>query len=225
MAALLGNGVMDAHAHRMVDLHAWFTPAQRSSRFLSLVAACTAAALFAACGGPRAHDGMADLPARKAPAFGIISAGDTLRLTFRKLPELNQTQRVRADGRVNLLQIGSVKAGGKSLDGLEKELTTRYELKSAGDLSVSLESTNIALYVTGAVTKPGKVVLDRPMTLLEAIMESGGFDRATANLKKVSLTRAVNGRYTTRLIDLRHPSAGGEYVQPYDMIEVARYFQ
>jgi polysaccharide export outer membrane protein len=168
---------------------------------------------------------MADVPAGKAPAAGLISPGDTLRLTFRKLPELNQTQRVRPDGRVSLLQVGSVKAAGKSLDSFQRDLADRYELKSAGDLSVSMEDTHLAVYVTGAVGRPGKIVLDRPMTVLEAIMESGGFDRTTANLKKVSLTRSVNGRYVTKWMDLRDPSAGGEYVQPYDMIEIGRYFQ
>jgi polysaccharide export outer membrane protein len=161
----------------------------------------------------------------KIPATGIVSAGDTLRLTFRKLPELNQVVRVRPDGRINLLQVGTVKASGKSVDTLQAELASRYELKSAGDLIVSVDATYLAVYVTGAVGKPGKVVLDRPMTLLEAIMESGGFDRETANLKKVSLTRKVNGRFETRWIDLRDPAAGGEYVQPFDMIEVNRFFR
>src|SRR5215207_6898551 len=82
----------------------------QSARTLMALAAM---ALVSACGGPRAHDGAAVVPTRKAPASGIISPGDTLRLAFRKLPELNQSQRVRADGRVSLLQIGSVRAAGK----------------------------------------------------------------------------------------------------------------
>jgi protein involved in polysaccharide export with SLBB domain len=118
-----------------------------------------------------------------------------------------------------------VKAAGKTVDSLQSELAARYELKTPSDLTISLESTYIAVYVTGAVGKPGKVVLDRPMTLLEVIMESGGFERVTANLKRVSITRMVNGKYVTRRIDMRDPAAGVEYVQPYDMIEVGRFFQ
>ncbi len=165
------------------------------------------------------------LLARKSPSPSILSSGDIVRLTFRKLPELNQTQKVRSDGRITLLQVGTVKAAGKSVDNLQSELAARYELKTAGDLTVSLESTYLAVYVTGAVGRPGKVLLERPMTVLEAIMESGGFDRETANLKRVTLTRLVGGKYVTRRIDLRDPAAGVEYVQPYDMIEVGRYFQ
>jgi polysaccharide biosynthesis/export protein len=180
-------------------------------------------AFLPACGGTDQHS--TELVARKSPGPAVLSPGDTLRLTFRKAPELNQTARVRPDGRVALWQVGTVKAAGKSVDSLQSELASRYELKSPSDLTISLESTYIAVYVTGAVGKPGKVVLDRPMTLLEVIMESGGFDRETANLKRVSLTRLVNGKYVTRRIDMRDPAAGVEYVQPYDMIEVGRYFQ
>ena len=189
------------------------------ARILILSIAC----VLAACAGK--HRDSSALIARNTPSPAILSTGDVLRLTFRKLPELNQTQKVRSDGRIALLQVGTVKAAGKSVDTLQSELAARYELKTPGDLTVSVESTYLAVYVTGAVGRPGKVVLDRPMTLLEAIMESGGFDRETANLKRVTLTRLVGGKYVTRRIDLRDPGAGVEYLQPYDMIEVGRYFQ
>jgi polysaccharide biosynthesis/export protein len=166
----------------------------------------------------------ADFTVRRDAGPTILSRGDQIRLTFRKLPDLNQTQKIRSDGSVSLLQVGTVKAAGKSLDSFQRELATRYELKTAGDLTVSLESTFTAVYVTGAVQRPGKVVIDRPMTVLEAIMESGGFDRESANLKGVSLTRLVNGKYVTRVINMRDHPEDALYVRPYDMIEVPRFF-
>jgi polysaccharide export outer membrane protein len=184
------------------------------------------ALLLFSAGGCTHHTSVppTELTGRRAAGPTVISQGDVIRLTFRKLPELNQTQKVRSDGRVSLLQVGSVKAAGKTLDALQAELVARYELKTPGDLIVSLESTYSAVYVTGAVAKPGKVVLDRPMTVLEAIMESGGFERETANLKRVNVTRLVNGKYVVSVLDLRDPAAGVIYVQPYDMIEVPRFF-
>ena len=188
-------------------------------RILCLAILCA----VTACGGK--HPDSSALVARKTPNPAILSTGDVLRFIFRKVPELNQTQKVRPDGRISLLQVGTVKAAGKSVDSLQSELAARYELKTPGDLTISVESTYLAVYVTGAVGRPGKVLLDRPMTLLEAIMESGGFDRESANLKRVTLTRLVGGKYVTRRIDLRDPAGGVEYVQPYDMIEVGKYFQ
>jgi polysaccharide export outer membrane protein len=165
-----------------------------------------------------------DFTVRRDAGPTILSRGDQIRLTFRKLPELNQSQKIRSDGSVSLLQVGTVKAAGKSLDSFQRELATRYELKTPGDLTVSLESTFTAVYVTGAVQRPGKVVIDRPMTVLEAIMESGGFDRESANLKRVSLTRLVDGKYVTRVINMREHPEEALYVRPYDMIEVPRFF-
>lgn len=161
------------------------------------------------------------MSARRGPT--ILSSGDVVRLNFRKLPELNQTQRIRSDGKVNLLQVGTVRAAGKSLDALHSELASSYELKTPSDLTVSLDASYISVYVTGAVLRPGKVTLERPMTVLEVIMECGGYDRESANLKRVTLTRLVNGKYVTASMDMRdRPDA--VYVQPYDMIEVPRFF-
>jgi protein involved in polysaccharide export with SLBB domain len=56
--------------------------------------------------------------------------------------------------------------------------------------------------VSGAVQHPGKITFERPATLLEAIMEAGGFT-PDANLKKVSLIRIVNGEHETQIFDLR----------------------
>lgn len=191
-------------------------------RAFTLLAPVLAALCFlAACADRFAGPPATQMSARRGPT--ILSSGDVVRLTFRKLSELNQTQRIRSDGKINLLQIGTVKAGGKSLDALHSELASRYELKEPSDLTVSLEATFTAVYVTGAVLRPGKVGLDRPMTVLEVIMEAGGFDRESANLKNVSLTRLVNGKYVTSRLDMRkNPDA--IYVQPFDMIEVPRFF-
>jgi polysaccharide export outer membrane protein len=196
------------------NIHPWTIKLSLLILALAIVSACSQQG-----GGPPPA-----LTARKATSPTIISQGDVIRLTFRKLQELNQTQKVRPDGWINLLQVGRVKAAGKSLDALQSELVARYELKEAGDLIVSMESTDSVVYVTGAVGTVGRIVLDRPMTVLEAIMESGGFDRATANLKRVTLTRMVNGKYVTYTMDMRNPNAGAMYVQPYDMIEVPRFF-
>src|SRR5688572_8641110 len=100
---------MDAHPHRLTRFraaaHLLSTSRERLGkgvrRARSIVTLCLAVMMFSGCAGPRANQGAVDVPARKSPAPGIVSPGDTLRLAFRKLPELNQTQRVRADGRVS----------------------------------------------------------------------------------------------------------------------------
>jgi protein involved in polysaccharide export with SLBB domain len=53
-----------------------------------------------------------------------------------------------------------------------------------------------------AVQKPGKVVFERPATILEAIMEAGGFT-PEADLKRVELIRLVKGEHYTQVFDVR----------------------
>ncbi len=49
------------------------------------------------------------------------------------------------------------------------------------------------VFVTGQVVHPGKVLSDHPITALEAVMEAGGFDYNTANMKEVKVVRNENG--------------------------------
>jgi protein involved in polysaccharide export with SLBB domain len=77
--------------------------------------------------------------------------------------------------------------------------------------------------VSGAVQHPGKIVFERPATVLEAIMEAGGFT-PQADLKKVSIIRIVKGEHQTELFDLRPVLRGlptrATYVSGGDVIYV-----
>jgi protein involved in polysaccharide export with SLBB domain len=66
------------------------------------------------------------------------------------------------------------------------------------------------------VLKPGKIVFERPATVLEAIMEAGGFT-PEADLKKVSVIRIVKGEHYTETLDLRPVLKG----QPTPAIYIA----
>lgn len=161
----------------------------------------------------------------RAQTPGALAAGDVLKFTFPGAPELNQSQKIRADGKVSVPVLGEILAGGKRLGDLQRELTRLYQpqLKNS-EVVVSLESSTTAVYVGGAVNRPGKVPLDRPMTVLEAIMEAGGFTPDLANPRKVSVIRNVNGQHTTHLVDLspglRGQSSEAFYLKAYDVIYV-----
>src|SRR5438309_7590448 len=127
------------------------------------------------------------------PARVTLLAGDVVHLTFAGAPELNQSQKIRADGKLSLPLVGEVSAAGKTIGQLQSELAELYksQLKTS-EVSVSLESSLTTVVVSGAVAKPGKIVFERPTTVFQAIMESGG---ATdfGNLSKVRLVRTIHG--------------------------------
>src|ERR1700686_3194485 len=61
----------------------------------------------------------------RAPSF--LVAGDTVIISFPAAPELNQTQKIGADGTLSLPLIGEVTASGKTVGQLQEELARLYK--------------------------------------------------------------------------------------------------
>src|SRR5207249_11173734 len=121
----------------------------------------------------------------KTPSY--LSAGDVVKITFPAAPELNQSQKIGTDGTLSLPLVGEVHAAGKTPTELQNELANLYKPQlQDNEVLVTLETRALPVVVSGAVAKPGKIVLERPATILEAIMEAGGFT-PSADLKRVSL--------------------------------------
>lgn len=182
---------------------------------------------FISCGGPIDNSPGVAIPpeSRTRQVDGNIGPGDILRFTYTGAPEMNLIQKVRADGRVSLPMIGDVKASGRSLSSFQGSLESMYAKKLQDpDVVVTLEGAASAVYVSGEVRRPGKVPLDRPLTVLEAIMESGGFAQ-TANPKEVSVVRTVGGRHQRYDLDMRDAMSGKApafYLEPFDVIHVSQ---
>jgi polysaccharide biosynthesis/export protein len=132
-----------------------------------------------------------------------LNAGDQVRITFPAAPELNQSQKVGTDGSLSLPLVGEVHAAGKSPSQLQTELANLYKSQlQDSEVVVTLEARAVPVVVSGAVQKPGKIVFERPATVLEAIMEAGGFT-PEADLKKVSVIRISKGEHYTQTFDMR----------------------
>jgi polysaccharide export outer membrane protein len=142
------------------------------------------------------------------PARVTLASGDVIKLTFPGATDLNQSQKIQADGKINLPMIGEVDAAGKNIGSLQNELALRYkpQLKDT-TVVVTLESSVINVVVSGAVSKPAKIAFDRPTTVLQAIMEAGG-PTEYGSLGNVHLIRLVKGEEHTQKLDLRSTTKG-----------------
>ena len=175
------------------------------------------------CAGCTSTNSSSPLTGGERIESNTLTAGDVVSVTFPTAAELNQAQKIRLDGKISLPILGEVVAAGKSPKTLQEELKTQY----AGNLQdskvvVSLVTSVNVVYVNGEVRGPGKVVLDRQMTVFEVIMESGGFS-PIANPKKVTLTRQQNGKLERYLLNLGDGSdSAGTYVKPFDTITVGQ---
>src|SRR5438445_3605049 len=125
----------------------------------------------------------------EVPRHVILASGDVVKLTFSAAPELNQSQKVRADGKLSLPLVGEVDASGKTVGQLQGDLVQLYKSQlSTPEVTVSLEASVTTVVISGAVSKPGKIVFERPTTVFQAIMEAGG-PSAFGTLKHVRLVR------------------------------------
>jgi protein involved in polysaccharide export with SLBB domain len=158
----------------------------------------------------------------EVPKHVILASGDVVKLTFSSAPELNQSQKIRADGKLSLPLVGEVDAGGKTVGQLQAELIQLYksQLKTP-EVTVSLESSVTAVVVSGAVNKPAKLAFERPTTVLQAIMEAGG-PSEYGTLRRVRLIRTVNGVQKSQVMDLHDISKEAKpfYVRDNDVIYV-----
>ena len=177
---------------------------------------------FAGCKTPEPNG---PVPGSSAQRSVLLSPGDVVTISFAGTPELNQTEKIRPDGKINLAQVGEVRAAGKTPEALQSQLTDlfRPKLRNASVL-VGLQRTGSVVYVSGAVNRPGKVSMERPLTAFEAIMESGGFAPGLANPKKVILVRQQGGQQHTQVLDLspalRNAPAEAFYLSPFDSLIV-----
>jgi len=165
----------------------------------------------------------------QVPELLTLKEGDVLKISFPSVPTMDSTQQVRQDGRITLPIIGEVVVIGRTTDALTKELLELYSTKIVSkEVTVTLVSSSFAIYVTGAVLRPGKIMADRRISAFDAIMEAGGFDKNKADLKAVVVVRQENGQTKNYTLNLQEVLDGTQrtpfYLKPFDTVYVRDKF-
>lgn len=107
----------------------------------------------------------------------IIGLGDIIEVQVWQEPDLSRTSKVRLDGKISLPLIGDVMAAKTTTSALDELLEKKFsEVITEPAVSVILvESRSRRYYVIGQVSQPGEFAIDYPVTILQAIARSGGF--------------------------------------------------
>lgn len=204
--------------------------AGRTPHTLWLTFLATAAVMLALTGcqstpNPDALSSDAD-PAAVFYSTNELHEGDVVDITFQYSTNYNALQRIALDGTLNLNPVGPVRAAGRTVVELQRELAKVYQTLAKDDvITVNrvLASTAI-IYVSGAVLKPGSVELNHPLTVIEAVVAAGGFDVSRAQLSSVSILRLEHGQQHAYHVNLKRVLAGKEttpfYLRPFDIIYV-----
>ena len=159
------------------------------------------------------------------PSTNVLDQADIISVTFRYSTNFNTVQKIGLDGMVNLEGVGQVKADGKTIAQLQDELTALYKAQVKDDpITVRIVSAAASVYVTGAVNRPGKIPMDRRMTVVDAIVEAGGVDQYRAKLSKVSILRVDGDTQRIYWLDLNRVLDGEDqnpfYLKPFDVVRV-----
>jgi len=164
---------------------------------------------LAAC-GHRASSGLPAAallpPAPPEPVANYhLRLGDELDVKFLYQPDMNAHVVVRPDGRISLPSAGEVAAVGVTPTELERVIVERSSTRLRNPEVMVLVSKlgEQRVYVGGEVLHPGFVTLRSDMTLLQAVLESGGF-RRTARLDSVLLlSPAPGGTFSAARVDMQ----------------------
>lgn len=158
-----------------------------------------------------------------------IQVGDVIVVTFPGATNLNFTQPVRVDGFLHLDQSRQIPVLDKTAGAVKTNLLEVYGPEIAvKELNVVVESPGFSVFVSGAVLRPGKIAVNQRVSLLEAIMEAGGYDLNKADLKKVKVVRNEKGIQRVFVINLKKmidsKYSNGFHLRPSDVVIVPERF-
>ena len=108
----------------------------------------------------------------------IIGPGDVLDISVWKEQALTKLVTVLPDGRISFPLIGTIMAGGKTLDQLSKELENKLA-RFVPDLNLSVlvhQVNSMMVYVIGRVHNPGRFVLNSNIDVMQALAMAGGLN-------------------------------------------------
>lgn len=191
------------------------------SACLPLVLLSAAILLLSGCSGARKIAAPVSPPSKVT-----LQSGDELDIKFLKTPELNESQIVRPDGKIVLQLIGEVDVRDLSPDELQARLVELYakELKSPQISVIVRNFYSRRVYVGGEVRNPGFVEMPGQMTILEAIMNQGGFVSGSATSSKVMVIRQRKDDQQRFIVDVsktfQDKKSSPFYLQPFDVVFV-----
>lgn len=155
--------------------------------------------------------GLATCPTALLAQGYRVQPGDVLRIEVVEDETLNRSVLVAPDGRISIPQAGSLRASGRTVEGIAELLTSRLaaSFNAPPNVYVGLEGTapeeepeTINVFVLGEVASPGQIALEHGTTLIQAFAAMGGFSPFAAT-KRVQLRRTdpSTRRETVRAIN------------------------
>lgn len=153
-----------------------------------------------------------------------LGPGDKLRVEVYRETQLSQSLQIRPDGKITLPLVGDFLAAGKTpielRDGLAGSLK-EYVTNPVVTVIV-VEAIAAQVYVIGEVANPGPIVMQGPLTVLQALAQVGGLrefaDRDDIRILRKTPTgvRTIEFNYKTAI----RGETEAVFLQPGDTVVV-----
>jgi len=156
--------------------------------------------------------------------YYVLQSGDELTIRVFQQPQLDETVRIRPDGRISVLLLDDLPAAGRTTRELSAQLTAQFA-KFFKEPQVSVivrQFANLKVYVGGEVGQPGTIPLVGELTAAGAIFQAGGL-KTSARADSVVLLRNDGGQPTASRVNLRQILSDGRgdvKLQPFDVVYV-----
>ncbi|HHJ13944.1 MAG TPA: sugar ABC transporter substrate-binding protein [Gammaproteobacteria bacterium] len=152
-----------------------------------------------------------------------IGVDDVVQVTVWKNPDLSVSMPVRPDGKISIPLIGDVQAGGRTAEQVAAEVRERLSTY-VRDPNVTVILTQLhnneylsRVRVTGAVMSPTSLPYRKGMTVLDAVLASGGISEFAAP-NRAKLYRRENGKTSVYDIRLGGILNSGDLATNYELL-------
>lgn len=139
-----------------------------------------------------------------------VGPQDLIEISVFQVTDLNRTVRLNSVGQISLPLIGSVAAGGKTVQELEAEIASRLSQRYLQNPQVSVfvkEFASQRVTLEGAIKNPGIYPLTGRTSLIQAIAMAQGLD-PLANPQGIVVFRMISGKKMAAVFDIAAIRAG-----------------
>ena len=140
----------------------------------------------------------------------LIAENDVLKIDVFQVNELDRTVRVDSNGSISMPLIGMLKAAGKTIPAVEKEMEKRYNAKylQSPDITIYMEeSAGQRVTMDGEFRKPGIYDSGSNTTLLQIVALAGGLSDI-ADDKKIYVFRQYGEQKLVANVSIKAIRAG-----------------